>query len=224
MVGRILKRSFDIVASATALALLSPLIGLISLLIRVTSPGPIFFRQERIGMHRKPFRMVKFRSMVVDADKLGPLVTARRDSRITMIGGILRRTKLDELPELWNVLTGDLSLVGPRPEVKKYVELYPPAWMRVFDVRPGITDFATLHFRDEESVLEKAKDREEAYVKIVMPIKIRLALWYIDHQSFVLDLRILVDTVLSITIGRFFPERFETSIASRAAEKVERLQ
>lgn len=160
--------------------------------------------------------------MRVDADSDGPLVTAGGDSRITAIGRILRSTKLDELPELWNVFRGDLSLVGPRPEVPRYVAHYPPEWEAVFSVRPGITDLATLQFRNEEEVLAGALDRERAYIEAVLPIKIELALEYVRRQSFWFDLKLIFLTLWGITGGRLFA-RPDSALAEEAKRRVGRL-
>jgi len=196
------KRAFDIIASAVGLLALSPVLATIALLVKLSSPGSVFYRQVRVGRHRREFRLIKFRTMRADADRKGALVTARGDARITGVGKFLRRTKLDELPELWNVLVGDLSLVGPRPEVLRYVAHYRPEWEPVFSVRPGITDLATLQFRDEEAVLAAASDSEKAYLEVIVPIKMRLALDYIARRSLWLDLKILWLTVWGITFGR----------------------
>ena len=212
----------DVTLSGIVLILLSPFLGAISLLIKLTSEGPVFFNQVRIGRGRKLFNMVKFRTMTINADQRGPSVTAGGDSRITPIGKLLRRTKLDELPELWNVLVGDMSLVGPRPEVPRYVKKYKPEWERVFSMRPGITDIATLQFRDEESVLLGAQDLERAYIDVVVPIKMNLALEYVDGHSIWLDFKILFLTVWGITLGRFFAKPSE-ELANIAAAQIKRL-
>ncbi len=219
MVYRFLKRTLDILLSLFAVVILSPVFVFIAVLIKLSSPGPVFFRQTRVGKGGREFRLIKFRTMRVDAEHLGPQVTAGGDCRITGFGMLLRKTKLDELPELGNVLAGDLSLVGPRPEVPRYVRHYKPEWGLVFRVRPGITDLATLQFRDEESVLAGAQDRERAYIDIVLPTKMKLALDYVDRQSLWLDLKILFLTVWGITLGRFFARPSE-EIASAATEMV----
>ncbi len=202
------KRAFDIIFSIIGLLFTFPIMVAVAIAMAIRDPGPMFYRQTRVGRHKSQFRMLKFRSMVVDADQIGPHVTAKSDPRITPVGRFLRGSKLDELPELWNVLVGEMSFVGPRPEVPRYVNEYPPEWDDVFDARPGITDLATLQFRDEESVLEGLDDREKAYFEIIVPIKMRLARWYVRNQSLELDLRILVDTVLAITVGRIVPMNF----------------
>ena len=204
MKKKIIKRLLDILFSSLALLFLLPVICGIAILLRISSQGPVFYRQIRVGKNRKEFILIKFRTMRVGADRKGPLVTQNGDARITTAGRLLRRSKLDELPELWNVLTGDMSLVGPRPEVPKYVKHYHPEWERVFAVQPGITDLATLQFRDEESVLLETNDIERTYIDIVLPIKINLALEYVDSHSIWLDLKILILTVWGITLGKFF--------------------
>ena len=218
-----IKRIFDIVFSALGLVILSPLLLIVALAIAATSEDSFFYIQNRVGKNGKIFRMIKFRTMRIDSDKTGLFITAKNDPQITVIGKILRRTKLDELPELWNVLVGDMSLVGPRPEVPKYVKYYKPEWERVLSVRPGITDLATLPFRDEESVLLGAQDIERAYIDIVVPIKMNLALEYVDRRSFWLDFKILFLTVWGITLGRFFAKPSE-ELANIAATQIKRLK
>ncbi len=214
-----MKRSFDIIACSIVLLVISPVLLLIAIIIKLNSSGPAFYIQTRIGKNRIEFRMIKFRSMTVDADRKGPLVTASGDSRITPIGRILRRTKLDELPELWNVLKGDMSLVGPRPEVPRYIEHYKPEWEHIFSVKPGITDLATLQFRDEEACLNGASDYEQAYIEVVLPIKMKLALEYVDKQSFWFDIKILLLTVWAISFGRIYAKP-NSQFAKLAREKV----
>ena len=199
-----MKRLSDILFSSLALLCLLPVILLISVVVKLSSKGPIFYRQVRVGKGRKEFRLIKFRTMEVGSDKRGLLVTTREDDRVTAIGRLLRRTKLDELPELWNVLIGEMSLVGPRPEVPKYVEYYKPEWERVFSVRPGITDLATLQFYDEESVLSETKEVEKTYIEAIIPVKMNLALQYIDRNSIGLYFKILFLTLWRISLGRFF--------------------
>ncbi len=213
----------DIVSSGIALVLLSPLILTIAILVKLTSPGPAFFKQIRVGKDRREFPLVKFRTMKVNADRTGPLVTVGGDSRITTLGRFLRRTKIDELPELWNVLLGDMSLVGYRPEVPVYIKHYQPEWELVFSLRPGITDLATLQFRNEERILMEAKDVERAYIEVVMPAKMELALYYVDNRSFWLDLKIITLTVWGITLGRFFAKP-EDSQAEKAIKQIKSLE
>ncbi len=198
----VLLRSFDVFSSSIALIILSPLFLLIAVLIRINSSGSVFFRQTRLGKNRREFSMVKFRTMSINSENIGNLVTAAGDKRVTSIGNLLRRTKLDELPELWNVLIGDMSLVGPRPEVPRYVAYYKTEWNEIFSLRPGVTDLATLQFRDEEKVLSYAVDKERSYIDVVLPIKANLALEYVQNISIRLYFKILFLTVWSITIGR----------------------
>ena len=216
------KRAFDLAAAAAALLLLALPMLILALLVKISSPGRAFYRQVRVGRHRREFRLVKFRTMRSGADQQGAQVTARGDARITRLGSFLRRTKLDELPELWNVLRGELSLVGPRPEVPRYVAQYPPDWELVFSVRPGITDLATLQFRDEEAVLAGAADAERAYLEVIVPIKMRLALEYVARRSLGLDLKILWLTVWGITLGRRWAKP-STDLADEARRRIRAL-
>ncbi|MEI8078202.1 MAG: sugar transferase [bacterium] len=190
-----MKRAVDVLAAGSGLLLLGPLLVLLALAVKVTSPGPVFFCQERVGRGGRNFRILKFRTMVADAERRGLHITAGGDSRITPVGRVLRHYKMDELPQLWNVLSGDMSLVGPRPEVAKYVALYSPEQRRVLEVRPGITDPASLAYRHEEALLAQAADPERFYVETVMPAKLRINLDYINHRTFVRDLAVLLRTV-----------------------------
>lgn len=192
-----LKHAFDIFLSFVGLVLLFPCLCLIALLVRLISPGPVFYASPRIGLYDKTFKMIKFRTMAVDADRAGPLVTPGDDPRITPVGRFLRRTKLDELPTLWNVLKGDMSFVGPRPENPKSAALYTDEQRRVWTVRPGITSLATIKYRHEEDILAGAADLEAAYFQI-MQDKLALELEYLDRQSFWLDLQIIFQTILEI--------------------------
>ena len=193
------KRSFDIVFAVVFLVLLSPLLLLFALAVALTSPGGAFFRQVRVGRHGREFRLLKFRSMRPGSEAQGQLTIGGRDPRITGVGYLLRKTKLDELPQLWNVLVGDMSVVGPRPEVPKYVALYNEEQRAVLSVRPGITGMASIDYIDENELLAKATDPERAYIEEVMPAKLALDLRYVREQSFALDLRIILATV-----GRVF--------------------
>jgi lipopolysaccharide/colanic/teichoic acid biosynthesis glycosyltransferase len=189
------KRSFDLLLGIAGLIALSPLLVAIAILVRLDSPGPVLFRQERVGRFGRPFTMLKFRTMrhVSDADER--LLTSHRDSRITPAGRVLRRAKLDELPQLVNVVRGEMSLVGPRPEVARYIAAYPPAVrMRVLSVRPGITDYAALAYRDESSLLT-GPDPERTYLEEILPRKLDLYERYVAEQSVATDLRILLLTV-----------------------------
>jgi lipopolysaccharide/colanic/teichoic acid biosynthesis glycosyltransferase len=193
-----MKRTFDIMLSAAGLLTLLPLFAVIAVLVKAGSRGPVFFRQKRMGRNFKPFYLYKFRTMVDGADKKGPLVTTGGDSRVTGAGRILRKTKLDELPQLINVFMGDMSLVGPRPEVEKYVMLYEPDYRVVLSIRPGITDISSIEFRDEESVLKAQENPEEYYRKVLLPIKIGYAKDYIRNMSFFFDMKLIFITILKV--------------------------
>ncbi len=190
-----MKRIFDFILAAAGLLVFAPLFILISLAILVTMGFPVFFTQTRIGRHGKPFRIIKFRSMITDADKKGLSITRGGDPRITPLGKSLRKTKLDELPQLINVLCGQMSFVGPRPETPEYVELYDDQQRQVLTVRPGITDPATLAFRNEEEVLSQYEDTHQAYVDIVMPQKLKINLEYLQTATLFTDLRIVLKTI-----------------------------
>ncbi len=188
------KRAFDVVSSSIALVILVPVFALIGLAIAITSPGPIFYKASRVGMKGKVFKMYKFRTMVVDADKIGPGLTVRNDQRITSTGRFLRKSKLDELPQLINVLRGEMSIVGPRPEDSRYVALYTPSQRAVLNVRPGITSPASVHYRDESSLITGA-DWETHYIQEIMPNKLRLDMEYAQQPSVRRDLGLIVKTV-----------------------------
>jgi lipopolysaccharide/colanic/teichoic acid biosynthesis glycosyltransferase len=194
----VLKRTFDILASLCGLILSAPLLLGAAAAVRLTSRGPVFFRQQRIGRNFVPFSIVKFRTMVVDAPRLGgPLTQGSRDPRITPVGRFLRRTKIDELPQLWNVLCGEMSLVGPRPEVAKYVEMFRQDYAEILQIRPGITDPASIKYRNEAAELEKGSDPEAEYVGRILPDKIALAKQYLRDSSFWYDLSLLWRTAFS---------------------------
>ena len=186
------KRAFDIVCSLLGLVVLSPLLLATALLVALTSPGGVFFRQERIGKDGKPFRIFKFRSM--RKDNAGLKITTGNDSRITPVGRFLRKSKVDELPQLINVLVGDMSFVGPRPEVADYVDLYTPYQRQVLQVRPGITGLASIRFRNENDLLTASDDPNRTYIQEIMPRKIRLDLEYIPHASVFYDIRLIFQT------------------------------
>jgi lipopolysaccharide/colanic/teichoic acid biosynthesis glycosyltransferase len=193
------KRLFDVLSSSAGLMLLLPLMLAIALAVELDSPGGIFFRQIRVGRCGRTFNMFKFRSMRSSPDRNGQLITRRGDPRITRVGAFLRRTKLDELPQLINVLRGDMSLVGPRPEVSKYIDMYPPELRRiVLSVRPGMTDEASIEFRNEEALLARASDAEAEYVHEILPRKIDMYVRYVKNRSFIGDLRIILRTLRSI--------------------------
>ena len=192
------KRAMDIVVSAAALCVLWPVLALIALAIVVDDPGPVFYRQVRVGRGGRPFRIFKFRTMVVDADRKGLSITVGRDSRITRVGALLRKTKLDELAQLINVLCGQMSFVGPRPEVPRYVELYTPYQRQVLLVRPGITDYASIAYRNENDLLAGADDPERMYIETIMPDKIELNMKYLREISPLTDVRLILRTVLAV--------------------------
>ena len=193
-----MKRLFDIVASGLGLIFLSPFFLVLAVWIKLDSPGPVFYRQVRVGRHNRDFRIFKFRSMRVGADK-GSLVTiGGHDPRITRSGYFIRKFKLDEFPQLINVFRGEMSLVGPRPEVRHYVDYWTPKQMHVLDVRPGITDPASIKYRNENELMEKAEDPERYYIEVIMQEKIKLYLEYVNHHTFWGDIGLIFQTLWSI--------------------------
>jgi lipopolysaccharide/colanic/teichoic acid biosynthesis glycosyltransferase len=200
-----MKRLFDFCGAFVGLLLVSPVMMAIALAIAISSRGPLLFSQHRVGRRGRPFRVYKFRSMVHNAAQLGTSVTTAVDHRITGIGRILRRTKLDELPQLWNVLKGDMSFVGPRPDVPEIVDRYTPEMRHILDVRPGITSIATLYLRDEESLLALSSDPDRVYEEILVPFKVALALQHAERDAFLFDMKILLHTTWALSLGRFFP-------------------
>jgi len=195
------KRLFDLLIAGLALLLLSPLLLVLALWVKLDSPGPVLFRQERVGRFGRPFQIHKFRTMVHDPAQHGPQITVGDDPRITRAGRLLRHYKLDELPQLVDVLRGAMSLVGPRPEVPRYVALYPPALRdKVLSVRPGITDLASIQFRDENALLSKSADPEREYAEVVLPAKLRYAAEYVDHATLATDLRLLGLTLKTLLL------------------------
>lgn len=197
-----MKRLFDIIASGSGLLLLSPVLLIVAIWIKLDSDGPVFYRQVRVGRHNRDFRIYKFRSMRVGADK-GSLVTiGGRDSRVTRSGYFIRKYKLDELPQLINVFMGDMSLVGPRPEVRHYVNYWTPEQMHVLDVRPGITDPASIKFRNENELMEQAENPEDYYINVIMQEKIRLYLEYVEKASFWYDIKLIFQTFKVIVMER----------------------
>ena len=189
-----MKRIFDVIASGLGLVVLSPLFLILAVWIKLDSKGPVFYRQVRVGLHNKDFRIFKFRSMRVGADK-GSLVTiGGRDPRITRSGYFIRKFKFDELPQLINVFVGDMSLVGPRPEVRHYVDYWTDEQMHVLDVRPGITDPASIKFRNENELMEQAEDPEKYYIEVIMQEKLKLYLEYVQNQSFWGDIGLIFKT------------------------------
>jgi lipopolysaccharide/colanic/teichoic acid biosynthesis glycosyltransferase len=189
------NRTFDIIVSFVGLFFLTPAFLLISLLIKLDSPGAVFYRGFRAGRFGAPFRIFKFRTMVVDADRIGGPTTPEDDPRITRVGASLRRFKLDELPQLINVLRGEMSFVGPRPEVFSETQDYTPEERRLFEVRPGITDWASIQFRNEGEILRGSPDPHRLYQEKIRPEKVRLGLAYVERRSFAVDLRILFETL-----------------------------
>lgn len=192
------KRLFDILVSAAGLLILALPLILIAIVIKATSEGPVFFRQERIGKDGVPFKIFKFRSMVVNAEAIGMLITVGEDPRITKIGHFIRKTKVDELPQLINVLNGTMSFVGPRPEVARYVALYDERQKNVLKIRPGITDLASIKYRSESEILDQAEDPEYTYIHEIMPEKLRLNLEYIEKMSVPYDLGLILKTLVRI--------------------------
>ncbi len=196
-----LKRVFDILASSAGLLVLSPLFLVVAVLIKADSTGPVFYRQVRVGRGEKLFRIHKFRTMVTDADVRGPQLTAGNDRRITRIGAFLRRWKVDELPQLIDVLCGDMSLVGPRPEVPEYVSHYPKETRRlVLSVRPGITDRASIHFRDENELLAGKGNPAKFYIEQILPIKLKYHKDYARSHSVADDFRIILETLRAVIV------------------------
>lgn len=200
--GRLaLKRAMDIAISGAALCVLWPVLLLIALAIVIDDPGPVFYRQVRVGRGGKEFRIFKFRTMVVDADKKGLQITVGRDSRITRMGALLRKTKLDELAQLLNVFLGQMSFVGPRPEVPRYVAMYTPYQRQVLLVRPGITDYASIAYRNENDLLAGAEDPERMYVEEIMPAKLELNMKYLRRVSPLEDIRLILATIAAVIRG-----------------------
>lgn len=197
---RVWKRVLDIVFSSLGFLVFSPFLVLIAALIKCTSRGPALYLQDRVGKDGRLFRIVKFRSMVADADKKGSDITSSGDPRVTKVGAILRKLKLDELPQLWNVLTGDMSLVGPRPELPRYVADYDHEQLRVLSVRPGITDFASIRYRHEEEILASSTNPLEFYRTVVLKDKLTLNLLYIERMSFLVDAKLILQTLKSLFV------------------------
>ena len=194
--NKIIKRIFDIVCSGLGLIILSPFLLFVAIRIKMGSDGPVFFKQIRVGEKGREFKILKFRTMVVDAEKLGRQITVGNDSRITKIGAFLRKYKIDELPQLINVFKGDMSLVGPRPEVPRYVNMYTEEQRRVLDVKPGITDLASIRYRDENELLAQAENPDEFYINTIMPDKLALNVEYINKSNIFLDIYIILKTIL----------------------------
>jgi len=192
------KRFFDFCSSLIGLIILSPVMLMTAIFIKLNDNGPVFFAQERMGKGFEKFKLLKFRTMIVNADKTGEAITKGEDPRITGIGKFLRYYKLDELPQLINVLKGEMSMVGPRPEVEKYVAVFKDQYQQILTIKPGITDYATLQFRNEEEILNEYEDTHEGYMKGVLPAKIELYLKYLNEMNFVTDLKIIFKTLWRI--------------------------
>lgn len=190
-----MKRLFDFVAAAAGLLVLAPLMLLAAFLIKLDSPGPVFFKQERVGQGFRPFLIYKFRTMAADAAQRGSSITVGADPRITRIGHFLRKTKIDELPQLINVIKGEMSFVGPRPEVPRYVDMFRKDYEEILRIRPGITDPASLKYQDEADVLGRSVNAEEEYIRRVLPDKLKLAKAYVGRSSFSYDLGLIFRTV-----------------------------
>lgn len=193
-----LKRCFDIVCSAIGLVLLCPLFIGVAIWIKLDSEGPVFYRQVRVGRNNVDFRIFKFRSMAVNSDKKGLITVGGKDARVTTAGYYIRKYKIDELPQLINVFVGDMSFVGPRPEVRKYVDLYTTEQLHVLDVRPGITDAASIKYRNENDLLAAQSDPEQYYIQVVMQDKLRINLEYVASHTFIGDIKLILETFKSI--------------------------
>jgi lipopolysaccharide/colanic/teichoic acid biosynthesis glycosyltransferase len=189
-----MKRVCDILLSGMGLILLSPLLIVVAIWIKLDSAGPVFYRQVRVGRHNQDFRIYKFRSMYIDSDKRGLITIGGHDPRVTRAGYYIRKAKIDELPQLINVFIGDMSFVGPRPEVRKYVDMYTAEQLHVLDIRPGITDAASIKYRNENEILEKQADPEQYYVDVIMQDKLRINLDYVAHHSLLGDLKLIFNT------------------------------
>ncbi|MBI4931492.1 MAG: sugar transferase [Bacteroidetes bacterium] len=193
-----MKRLFDIIFSFIGIIILLPFFFVFALLIIADSGFPVFYYQKRVGKNGIDFLLMKFRTMKKDADKQGLLTVGEKDSRITNIGFFLRNYKLDELPQLFNVLLGDMSLVGPRPEVRKYVEMYTEEQKKVLTIKPGITDYASIEYSNENEIIARSENPEELYIEEIMPAKLKLNLKYISEQNFAADLKIILKTIAKI--------------------------
>jgi lipopolysaccharide/colanic/teichoic acid biosynthesis glycosyltransferase len=201
----LVKRLFDIVAVSICLPIFVPFMLIVGFIVKATSEGSALFLQERVGLNEKSFLLYKFRTMIDRAEKLGTSVTTSADFRITSAGRKLRRLKLDELPQLFNVLKGEMSLVGPRPDVPEIVEKYTPEMKKIFAVLPGLTSAATLHLRDEECLLANVSDPDRFYEEVLVPLKVKLAMEHVDRRSFTFDLKIFCQTIWMMTLGKWLP-------------------
>jgi lipopolysaccharide/colanic/teichoic acid biosynthesis glycosyltransferase len=200
-----IKRFFDLIVAAASLIVLSPAFLIVGLLIKASSPGPIFYKGDRIGKDGVPFKMYKFRTMVVNADRMGPALTQGGDTRITRIGRVLRQWKIDEIPQLLNVLRGEMSVVGPRPESPGYVQHYTPEQRQILGAKPGVTGLTQVKFRHEETLLRRCKHPEAEYIERIMPQKLALDLEYLNNQSLISDLKLIIQTFLCL----FQPDEFD---------------
>jgi FlaA1/EpsC-like NDP-sugar epimerase/lipopolysaccharide/colanic/teichoic acid biosynthesis glycosyltransferase len=208
-----MKRIFDVTASAAGLIILSPVFLLAALLVKMGGRGPVFFRQERVGRGFRPFTIYKFRTMVVGAEGMGPGITAAADPRVTSVGQLLRKSKIDELPQLINVLRGDMSLVGPRPELPQYVNLFRGEYTEILSVRPGITDPASITYRDESPILAESGEPEELYLRVILPEKLRLGKEYVNRSSFAYDLKLIATTIVTVVYPGRSLDRFFNSLS-----------
>lgn len=193
-----MKRLFDIILAIIGLTFLSPILLITAIWVKLDSEGPVFYRQQRVGLHGKDFAILKFRSMYVDSDKKGLITIGGRDSRVTRAGYYIRKYKVDELPQLFNVLKGDMSFVGPRPEVRKYVDLYTAEQQHVLDVRPGITDAASIKYRNENDLLAAQSDPEAYYINTIMPDKLAINLDYVHHHTLCGDFKLIINTFIAL--------------------------
>ncbi len=198
------KHLFDLIVAFVGLIVLSPAFLIVGLLIKIGSPGPIFYKGDRIGKNGVPFKMYKFRTMVVNADRMGPALTKGGDSRITRVGRLLRQWKIDEIPQLLNVLRGEMSVIGPRPESPEYVQHYTPEQRQVLRAKPGVTGLTQVKFRHEEALLSRCKQPEAEYIERIMPQKLALDLEYLNNQSLIFDLKLIIQTFLCL----FQPDEF----------------
>lgn len=198
LLNDIFKRLFDLLASFIGIIVLSPFLIVISVMIKMTSEGPVLFKQVRVGRNENHFKILKFRTMVVDAEKRGAQITVGKDIRVTGIGHFIRKYKLDELPQLFNVLFGQMSLVGPRPEVPKYTQYYTKEQKKIFEIKPGITDYASIKYRDENEILAKSDNPEKTYIDEIMVDKLSLNLKYLGERSVKTDIKIILMTIAKI--------------------------
>ena len=194
------KRLFDLLCSSCGLLLLAPAFLVLAVAIKLNSPGPVFYRGVRVGLHGHPFKIYKFRSMVTDAEKKGAASTSNTDMRVTAVGHFIRKFKFDEFSQLINVFLGDMSLVGPRPEVQKFVDMYTEEEKIILTVRPGITDWSSIKFHNEGDIIEASgiADADEAYAKLIRPEKLRLQMKYVKERTLLIDVMIVINTILTI--------------------------